>query len=311
MSTRSLAVLLALVHLVGVTAASAEVRPTIRDIEPYTVVGQGQIRILGSDLTRGDGSTTEIWLDDTRRLKDVTIHSASEIEVVIPSASPPTSREIRGSSGHFHRKLEVRVSVPDASQSNVHAQFEHVTWRALLQARSFVPILLYVTVFGVIIWRFKANMLLSETKQWSLSKIQMSLWTVIFSLSYVVLSSIRGDLMDITDGMFWLMGISSTTAVGAKAIVVANIDGLNKDKPSRLLSDYDENYGANDGYRLSLHRCQMALWTVIVAAMFVVGVVTTMHLPDIPNQLLLLMGISGSAYLGFNYPSRTQPRSSP
>ena len=305
MSARSQAVLLALVHLGGATAAFAEVRPTIRDIEPYTVVGQGQVRILGSGLTEEDGSTTEIWLDDRTHLTDVTIHSAQEIEVVIPIASAPASREIPGSSGHFHRKLEVRVNKPDADQPvSVHAQFEHVTWRALLQVRSFVPILLYVFVLAVIVWRFKANMLLSETRQWSLSKIQMSLWTVIFSLSYVVLSSIRGDFMDITDGMFWLMGISSTTAVGAKAIVVANIDSVNTTNPSRLLSDYDDNYGANGGYRLSLHRCQMALWTVIVAAMSVVGVVTTMHLPDIPNQLLLLMGVSGGTYLGFNYPSR-------
>ena len=154
-------------------------------------------------------------------------------------------------------------------------------------------------------------MLLSETKQWSLSKIQMALWTVIFSFSYVVLSSIREDFMDITDGMFWLMGISSTTAVGAKAIVIANEGRAGQNNPSRLLSDFDKNYGTNGGYRLSLHRCQMALWTVIVAAMFVVGVVTTMHLPDIPNQLLLLMGISGSAYLGFNYPSRPQPPGTP
>ena len=106
--------------------------------------------------------------------------------------------------------------------------------------------------------------------------------------------------MDITNGMFWLMGISSATAVGAKAIALRDQGKPKPANPSKLLSDWSGD-SCNGEYRPSLHRCQMALWTVVVATMFVVGVVTTMHLPDIPDQLLLLMGISGGTYLGFKY----------
>ena len=301
MTARSLIVLLVLVHWLGASAASAQVRPTIRDIQPDTVVGQGQITIFGSDLARGDGSETTILLDD-KPVSDVTIVSASEIKVNIPtSPSPPADKEDPDLSGHFDRTLKVKVGVPgQESDDVVEKAFVHVTWKALLQPRSWVSIGLYLVVLVGIMWHFKLNMLRSETGEWSLSKTQMTLWTVIFSFSYVVLSTIRGDFMDITDGMFWLMGISSTTAVGAKAIAIRNLGGSEPDEPSKLLSDYDEN---TEEHRLSLHRCQIALWTVIVAAMFVVGVVTTMHLPDIPNQLLLLMGISGGTYLGFKYPS--------
>ena len=300
MNRRSVVVLLVLAYLVGTTDAFAQERPTIRDVRPDTVFGQAEVTILGSNLTRNDGSVTTVWLDG-KPLSDVAVNSASEVVAVVSTDPVPRAPlAIRGSSGHFTRTLEVRVGLPSNQPPAVaSATFVHVTWETLLRPRAWMPVGLYLAGLLVILWRFRANLLRSETQQWSLSKIQMALWTVLLSFSYVLLSAIRGDFMDITDGMFWLMGISSTTAVGAKAIVVRNLERLDPEHPSRLLSDYDESI---DEYRLSLHRCQMALWTVIVASMFVVSVATTMHLPDIPNQLLLLMGISGGAYLGFNFP---------
>ena len=146
------------------------------------------------------------------------------------------------------------------------------------------------------------KVLKSETGELSLSKIQMALWTVMFSFSYVTLSVIFWEFLDITEGMFWLMGISSATAVGAKAIVLKNVNnGKKPSQPSRLLHDWDE---ASKEYRLSLHRCQIAIWTLIVAIIYLFKVHQTMHLQDIPNELLLLMGISGGTYLGFNYPKQ-------
>ena len=300
MSTKAKLLLLCLVYLAGAKEAVSQVRPTIRDVRPDVVVGQEQITILGDHLTRNDGSVTTVVIDG-RPMTDVAINSSSEIVVVVSTdPAPRKSQEIEGMSGHFTRTLEVRVGVPGEESDDVaRATFVHVTWGAFLQARVWAPVGLYLVVLFSILWWFQANLLRSETKEWSLSRIQMALWTVLLSFWYVMLSAIRGDFMDITEGMFWLMGISSTTAVGAKAIVIRNLDRLDADHPSKLLSDFDGNAGK---YRLSLHRCQIALWTVIVASMFVVGAATTMNLPDVPNQLLLLMGVSGGAYLGFNYP---------
>jgi hypothetical protein len=57
-------------------------------------------------------------------------------------------------------------------------------------------------------------------------------------------------------------------------------------------------------YVLSLHRCQIALWSAVVVLMFLVQLFDSMHLPEIPNNLLVLMGISGGTYLGFNFPKQ-------
>ena len=297
-------VLLVLAYLLGTTDALAQEPPTIRDVRPDTVVGLEEVTIFGSNFASNDGSVTTVWLDG-QRLTEVSINSGTEIVVVVsPNPAPRASLEIDGSRGHFRRTLEVRVGAPDEDPNcAASATFTHVTWAAALQPRVWAPVGLYLLTIVVILSRFRANLLRSETKQWSLSKIQMGLWTVLLSFWYVVLSAIRGEFMDITDGMFWLMGISSTTAVGAKAIVLKNLDRIDSHNPSKLLSDYDPGIGS---YRLSLHRCQIALWTAIVASMFVVTAATTMNLPDIPNQLLLLMGISGGAYLGFNFPQAAQ-----
>lgn len=69
--------------------------------------------------------------------------------------------------------------------------------------------------------------------------------------------------------------------------------------PSKLLHDWNKE---SKKYSLSLHRCQIALWTLIVLGLYLVELYNTMHLPEIPEKLLVLMGISGGAYLGFNYP---------
>ena len=166
--------------------------------------------------------------------------------------------------------------------------------------------------------------------------------------------------------MFWLMGISSATAVGAKAIVLKNKIDPDAPFPSTLLMDYDPNVATfkitdsslkklgskevtrnvlekleslkkkeymgeekflsillteiartdfdeykkkllvhnvcQSGYRLSLHRCQIALWTLVVLVIYLINYFGTMCLPVIPDKLLVLMGVSGGTYLGFNYP---------
>jgi hypothetical protein len=60
----------------------------------------------------------------------------------------------------------------------------------------------------------------------------------------------------------------------------------------------------NDANGISLHRFQMAIWTVILFVIFLASVYNTMAMPQFSGTLLALMGISGGTYIGFKFPEK-------
>ncbi len=222
----------------------------------------------------------------------VKVKSENQIEVLVNTTS-------EGNAPEAERSV---VVVLDGRKSRPEQFLQVTSWRVIYKPRVWVSAAVYLVLVALIVISVKGSVFKSKTGQLSLSKIQMGLWTFVFGLSYVLLVAIYKEFLDVTDGMFWLMGVSSATAVGAKAIVLKNkIDPKNLN-PSGLFSDYNET---TQSYALSLHRCQIAIWTLIVVIIYVIDLINTMHLPDIPDRLVVLMGISGGTYLGFNFPKRS------
>jgi hypothetical protein len=58
----------------------------------------------------------------------------------------------------------------------------------------------------------------------------------------------------------------------------------------------------NDGDGISFHRFQIAVWTLVLGGVFVVGVYHNMSMPEFDASLLTLMGISSGTYVGFKFP---------
>ncbi len=132
------------------------------------------------------------------------------------------------------------------------------------------------------------------------------LWILLLKMLYVYQNSKGIDTSTLTmpDNLLWLMGISSFTAVASKGLSSFKYKGTKK-KPHEsrnLLTMFME-----DG-KLSLTRYQMFLWTVIsVLAYFGLTLgnifnnytsLGDLNLPDCPQVLLALMGISQATYLG-------------
>lgn len=280
--------------------AEAKEEPALLEILSVSprVISRGEsIRITGSGFSKdAKGMTAEI---DGKETGIVNVLSDNEIEVLI-NTDPPRKKGATPSGGEVERTVVVTL---EGKKSQPDTFIQVTSWQVVSKPRVFVPTVLYVALVALLVVSVKGSVIRSATGQLSLSKTQMGLWTFVFGLSYVMLAAIYKDFLDITEGMFWLMGISSATAVGAKAIVIKNKMDPKAPNASRLLSDYDDKTQA---YALSLHRCQIAIWTLIVMAMYVIELIETMRLPDIPNNLLVLMGISGSTYLGFNFPKPKQ-----
>jgi hypothetical protein len=60
----------------------------------------------------------------------------------------------------------------------------------------------------------------------------------------------------------------------------------------------------SDADGISLHRFQIVVWTIVLGAAFVVIVYQYLAMPEFDSSLLLLMGISAGAYLGFKIPEK-------
>jgi len=53
---------------------------------------------------------------------------------------------------------------------------------------------------------------------------------------------------------------------------------------------------------IAIHRLQVFSWTLVLGAIYLIGVYRDLAMPNFSTELLTLMGISGAAYVGFKYP---------
>jgi hypothetical protein len=58
----------------------------------------------------------------------------------------------------------------------------------------------------------------------------------------------------------------------------------------------------DDGNGASFHRLQVVIWTMVLGAVFIQTVAQVMSMPEFPQTLLTLLGISNATYLGFKIP---------
>lgn len=148
----------------------------------------------------------------------------------------------------------------------------------------------------------------------STSKLQFMLWTTAVLYVFIALVFAHGNASfsdQLPQNILLVMGFSLTTAVGAKYIVVnqpttppAADSGPPTMDPKYLIAD-------NDG-RPDLNKAQMLAWTIVGIVAFLMdaggnwnnyasctpSAGSPCFFPDVPQALMLLMGLGQGAYLG-------------
>jgi len=129
---------------------------------------------------------------------------------------------------------------------------------------------------------------------YSLARVQMAFWLYLVTAAFIFIWLVTGDYNGVlTAQSLTLIGISSTTALAA-----INVGNVPTAESAGFLKDilYD-----GDGDGVSLHRLQIAVWTVILGVVFLVEICSSLRLPTFDSNLLILMGISGVTYVGFKF----------
>lgn len=131
--------------------------------------------------------------------------------------------------------------------------------------------------------------------KYSLSNVQVLLWTVlvIFALCYAWFGT--GELLSISSGILVLLGISGTTSVLVRTM------GKDKNPAAAAMvpteaSLKDIIWSEEEGF--DLLRFQMLGFTLFTWCYSLLSVLRSEGLPEIPENLYVLMGISNATYIG-------------
>jgi len=139
----------------------------------------------------------------------------------------------------------------------------------------------------------------------SLSNVQVILWTGVIAGTYIAMAILKqGFLADINSNLLELMGISAGSIVAATSIrtvqqpkIPARASNVPPPRTGGLLAQEKKPD------ELSIAKLQMFMWTIVTLTIYVIVVASYLannrpELPDIGSGLLVLMGISHSAYIG-------------
>ncbi|MXV14090.1 hypothetical protein [Hufsiella ginkgonis] len=145
----------------------------------------------------------------------------------------------------------------------------------------------------------------------SLSKVQLAVWTVIISCSFIYLALCKGDCTDapINQTALILMGIGVGVTASA-AIIDKKEIGDNRVRHQNAPSEgfFVDILSDNNG--ISIHRFQNVVWTVIAMVIYINKVCTIEAgclLPELSQTLLILTGISSATYVALKAGENSPP----
>lgn len=181
----------------------------------------------------------------------------------------------------------------------------------------------------------------SHAGRYSLGRSQMAFWGLLVLVSFCAVWALTHTVEYLPVQTLMLMGISGATGIAAVMIgsgkdtpaqrlakldverdplmasqvagTLAPADALRLtelDRQRQRLIDFTTRPPrfwrdiCDDGEGVSFHRIQVVLWTLALGVVFVWTVAKQLSMPEFPETLLLLMGISSGTYLGFKFPEK-------
>jgi hypothetical protein len=157
-----------------------------------------------------------------------------------------------------------------------------------------------VLLSAIVLSDSKPLVLMQELAQhsggrYSLSNIQICMWTmlVLYALCYVWLAT--GEILSISSGILILLGISGTTSVTSQTLEAMQA------QPQISSGNGLRDLVSKDG-SFDMMRFQMLGFTIFTWCYALVSVLRSEGLPEIPEHLYLLMGISNTTYVASKLP---------
>lgn len=167
--------------------------------------------------------------------------------------------------------------------SDRYDQFRNLYKSSLLIRLFFSPLDIAITPFGT----------------YSISVAQALFWTFIVAFSCVYVYTLKAAFIIIPSQILILLGITGGTALASRINAVTR-DVVPKELMKNIkrtniprLRDMISISG-----RMNIYKFQMMVFTLITGIIVLVELIKACNFPEIPNTLIMLMGLSNTLYLG-------------
>jgi len=146
---------------------------------------------------------------------------------------------------------------------------------------------------------FPLDFAVTPVGRYSVSLAQILFWTLIVLFAFVYVYMSRGEALTITTQMLILLGVSGTTSIAAKVNAMAKIPDI----PDKYLEGITRDRKPRIGDMLSvggvpnIFKFQIVGFTLVAGVYVVVELLETASFPELDQNLLVLIGISGGMYV--------------
>ncbi|HYL77619.1 MAG TPA: hypothetical protein VEU96_25620 [Bryobacteraceae bacterium] len=234
---------------------------------------------------------------------------------VVDSGAAGRKLQVIGFPANDSAQADIFVRVGEQVSNSKTIEFRQPTrWELRLLA-----LLVMALLLGFIAWLVKSGLehsggaaqpawtvlfLDRQTNSYSLSKFQILWWIVVTALGYTYLflcrTLVQGDFSifpDIPKNLPDLLGVSAGTAV-----VIAGATAVRGSKGAGALEPTAADFITAGGL-VNGERFQFFLWTLVaglgfLSLLFMADPARLTKLPDVPDTLLYLTGVSAAGYVG-------------
>ena len=140
----------------------------------------------------------------------------------------------------------------------------------------------------------------------SLGRCQMAYWFFIVAASYVFIWMVTSEYGVLPGSVLGLIGISAGTALGAVIIDTSGPGSVAASVTPQPTAGFFNDIFSDDQGKITFHRFQIFVWSIVLGIIFIASVYNVLTMPDFPNELLALMGISSGTYIGFKFPEKQE-----
>lgn len=147
---------------------------------------------------------------------------------------------------------------------------------------------------------YPLNFAVTPLGRYSISLTQILFWTFVTIFGLVYVYYISGDFLVITPQVLMLLGIGGGTALGAKMNTRSNVLDIPsyylKFVTKKRIPELRDIISING--QPNIFKFQMLAFTLITGCFVIVDIVKKYAFPEIPENMITMMGISSLIYLG-------------
>lgn len=136
----------------------------------------------------------------------------------------------------------------------------------------------------------------------NLPRMQIAVFALAIGIAYGYIWSTTGEVATINGSALTLLGIGLGTTAGSA--ILSSGKRVSVPAAAQAIAGSGIEAPVETTVRFNLHALQAAVWTAVIAFIFVAGAYRDLEMPTLSEQMLAILGISAGTYLALSFKKR-------